>query len=291
MKTAVLPLGSKPLLDFDVSAARIEVLPLSPGEEPRIAWKRGAAPLEIRRIADKVFVRAAGTFEAPSEDAGVIESAVRTLIGGGYGGEFTLWLPRNVKARISTNMGQARIRGLVGCDLEVSTNAGQVELDGCHGRFVLKAKAGQIIGKRLGGTFSVESGAGEALLDIVSLDDGVHTVHSTMGAVKIDLAPGLDVRIDSHSVIGSTRTKYPSKSDARAVLKLEADLGAVKVREGEAWVDPKAGDWPDWRKTWAIAPVEAASAPPAKDDLRTILELVQQKKISPEEAERLIAAL
>lgn len=291
MKTAPLPFGPRPLLDFDVSAAQIEVLPVAPGEEPRVAWKRGSSPLEIRRIADKVFVRATGTFEPLPEGTGVIEGAVMTLMRGGYGGEFTLWLPRNVKARIATNMGQARIRGLVGCDLEVSTNAGQVELDGCHGRFALKAKAGQILGRRLGGTFAVESGAGEALLDIVSLDDGVHTVHSTMGAVKIDLAPGIDVRIDSHSVMGSTRTKYPSKSDAKAVLKLEADLGAVKVREGEPWVDPRHGDWPDWRKTWAIAPVEAATPPQAKDDLRTILDLVQQKKISPEEAERLIAAL
>ena len=290
MKSAVLPFGPRPLLDFDVSASQLEVVPLAPGEEPRVTWRRGSSPLDIRKIADKVFVRPVGGLDPLSEDTGVIEGAVMTLMRGGYGGEFTLHLPSAIKARIWTSMGQARIKGLVGCDLEVGTNAGQVELDECRGRLALKAKAGQIIGRRLGGTFAVESGAGEALLDIVQLDDGVHTVRSTMGAVKIDLAPGIDVRIESHSVMGSTRTKYPSKSDAKAVLKLEADLGAVKVREGEPYADPRHGDWPDWRKTWLQAPVERVSSEP-QGELRTILELVQQKKISPEEAERLIAAL
>lgn len=110
--------------------------------------------------------------------------------------------------------------------------------------------------------------------------------------MKIDLVPGLDVRIESRTVMGSTRTRYPSRNDAPAVLKLEAELGAVKVREGSPYEDPRHSDWADWRKTWLAQPVQAAAAEAsAGGDLRTILELVQQRKISPEEAERLIAAL
>ena len=285
-KSWPLPFGSRPVLDFEVNAARIEVLPVEPHGQPRIEVKRAFSALDIRSVGEKVFVRLAGNFDEP-EGTGVLEGAVMTLMRGGYGGEFTVYLPQSVKARLSTSMGQARISGLKGCDLEASTNAGQLELDDCRGRFSLKAKAGQIIGKRLGGTFAVESGAGEALLDIVQLDDGLHTVRSTMGSVKIDLVPGLDVRIDSRTVMGSTRTKYPSNREAKAVLQLEADLGAVKVREGEPYEDPLHGDWPDWRKTW----LTAAAEPAGPGELRTILELVQQKKISAEEAERLIAAL
>jgi hypothetical protein len=202
-----------------------------------------------------------------------------------------LYVPQNVQARIAAHMGEARIRGLAGCDLDVSTNAGQVELEDCRGRFVLRAKAGQIVGKRLGGTFAVEAGAGEAMLDIVQLDEGVHTVHSTMGSVKIDLKPGLDVRIQSRTVMGSTRTKFPSNNASPRVLKLEAELGAVKVREGAPYDDPRHGDWPDWRKTWAVQAIEPTAVEPAPDELRTILELVRQKKISPEEADRLIDSL
>lgn len=187
-KVWALPLGARPQLDFEMNAARIEVVPCVNGEEPRIESRRAGAPLEIRSVGEKVFVRLAGNWDdgtgatAQHVDlgAGVLESAVTTLLRGGYGGEFVVRVPAGIKARISANMGQARIRGLAGCDLDVSTNAGQVELDDCRGRFVLKAKAGQIIGRRLGGTFAVESGAGEAVLEIVQLDAGVHTVHSTM---------------------------------------------------------------------------------------------------------------
>jgi hypothetical protein len=293
-----LPFTERPQLDFEVNAARIDVQAVGPGETPRIESRRAGAPLEIRPVGEKLMVRLAGNWEGDLDlGAGVLEGAVATLLRGGYGGEFTVHLPPGIKARIAANMGQARIRGLYGCDLEVATNAGQVELDDCRGRFVLKAKAGQIVGRRLGGTFAVESGAGEATLDIVELDPGVHTVHSTMGAVKIDLRPGLEVRIESRTVMGSTRTRYPSKPDAEAVLKLEAELGAVKVREGAGYEDPRHGDWPDWRKVWLTRPERPQMperpivVPPPATELRSILEMVEQKKLSAEEAERLIAAL
>ncbi|MBK7860071.1 MAG: hypothetical protein IPJ65_15940 [Archangiaceae bacterium] len=296
-----LPFEGRAELDFEVNAARIEVLPVEPGGTPRIESRRPGAPLEIRSVGGKVSVRLAGNWGVDVDlGAGVLEGAVSTLLRGGYGGEFTVYLPQSVRARLAANMGQARVRGLAGCDLELTTNAGQIEVDDCRGRFVLKAKAGQIIGRRLGGTFAVESGAGEVVLDIVALDEGVHTVHSTMGAVKIDLRPGLEVRIESRTVMGSTRTRYPSKSDAKTVLKLEAELGAVKVREGDGAPDPRRGDWPDWRKVWSDA-AETPDPSPAyagqtgavahPTELRTILELVQHKKLSAEEAERLIAAL
>jgi hypothetical protein len=77
------------------------------------------------------------------------------------------------------------------------------------------------------------------------------------------------------------------------VLKLEVELGAVKVREGIDYVDPRHGDWPDWRKTWLVVLiVEMRSlVEHPVSDLGAILEMVQDKKISADEAERLIAAL
>lgn len=278
-----LPFGPRPILDFEAGASSVEVLPVEPGGQPRIEAKH--AQLDVTTSGEKVLVRIAGFRGAPDLGPGLIGGAVSALLGARFGGEFKLYLPPNVQARIAANASEARIRGLAGCDLDVSTHAGQVTLEDCRGRFTLKANAGQIVGKRLGGTFKVESGAGEVLLDIVQLDDGEHSVHSTMGAVKIDLKPGLDVRIESRTVMGSTRTKFPSNPDAKAVLRLEAELGAVKVREGEPCEDPRHGDWPDWRKQWAVE----VEAPP--DELRTILELVRQKKLSPEEADRLIDSL
>ncbi|MBL8953806.1 MAG: hypothetical protein JNK82_23725 [Myxococcaceae bacterium] len=283
-KTWALPFGPKPVLDFDASASRIEVQAIEPGAQPRIEAK--STPLEVTQAGDVLRVRIAGWKGAPDFGPGMVS----TLLSARYGGEFRLYLPQGVKARIAANMSEVRIRGLAGCDLEVATNAGQLMVEDSRGRFNLRAKAGQIVGKRLGGTFKVESGAGEALLDVVQLDPGAHTVHSTMGSVKLELTPGLDVRIESRTVMGSTRTKYPSNPTADTVIKVEAELGAVKVREGAAYDDPRHGDWPDWRKAWLSDPTGVAVSE-SPSELRTILELVRQKKLSPEEADRLIDSL
>src|SRR5262249_45499251 len=118
-----------------------------------------------------------------------------------FGGAYTLYVPQHLQARFNCNMGEVEVRGLCGCDVGFFTNMGSVTADDCRGRFRLHAKAGRILCRRVGGTLDVESGMGEAMLDIVALDEGEHRVVSTMGSVKVDLAPGLDVKIDSRTVM------------------------------------------------------------------------------------------
>jgi hypothetical protein len=321
----MLPFGARPVLEFETSASRLEIVPLQAGEKPRIEAKRPGAALEVTVVGEKVCVRYAmdqrearpwsgnpgfshadhRTHHAengnpfggnPFEGRGfeeVVRGVAAAVLGPrGGGGAFTLHLPSNVRAHISANMGEVEATGLSGCDLSVQTSAGSLMLADCRGRFTLKAKAGRILGRRVGGTFDVESGMGEATLDIVALDPGAHRVVSTMGAVKVDLIPGLDVRIESRTVMGSTRTRYPSNNAAPTLLKLEAELGSVRVREGGEYKDPRRGDWKDWRTEWRDGPSPSAPAKPDADaELRRILDLVAQKKVSPEEAERLISAI
>lgn len=304
-----LPFGERAVLDFELNAARIEVRPVGPGEAPRVECQRHGPALAVTQNGETVVVRVPGAahdnpwggnpFErgqgggAPFIE-GLVRGAAGAFLRGGQGGSYTLHLPPNVRARIIANMSEVRVHGLSGCDLEVSTNAGALDLEDCRGRFNLSAKAGRIRGTRIGGTFEVHSGMGEAQLDIVALDEGLHHVVSTMGSVKVDLAAGLNVKVDARTVMGSTRVRYPTRSEAAATLLLEAELGSVRVREGSPYVDPRHGDWADWRKVWkdeAPAPAAEAAAPAEGSELRRILDLVQQKKVSPEEAERLISAL
>jgi hypothetical protein len=318
-----LPFTGKPSLDFEANASSIEVVPVEPGGTPRIEARRAGAQLDVKQAGETVVVRVGmdnpwggNPFDAAQRShdehlrrhghrvergrdrSPLAEELIRGIAGavlnGRIGGAFTLYLPANVQARLTCNMGEIELRGLAGCDVGVFTNAGSLVIDECRGRFSLRAKAGRILCRRVGGTFDVESGMGEAMLDIVALDEGEHRVVSTMGSVKVELAPNMDVRVESRTVMGSTRTRYPSNSDSKTVLKLEAELGSVRVREGHEYKDPRHGDWPDWRKQWNEAPSVAVAEPapvPEGSELRKILDLVQQKKVSPEEAERLISAL
>lgn len=277
-----LPFGESPVLDFEAAASQLEVVPTLPGEEPCLEVD-GALDPEVKREGEVVRVHPNtrgfwGAFEL-----------------GGH--KMTLRVPAQLKARFAADMGRLTIARLAGCDLDVSMSAGSLELTDVRGRMKLRANAGQIRGEGLGGTFWVECGAGSARLGIVALDPGEHHVHSNMGSVRIDLAPGLDVRIDARTVMGSTRTKYPTNPKSLTVLKLEAELGSVKISEGSGYADPRHGDWPDWRKLWEAAgdlmtarpAMKAAAAGP--EELRQILAMVEAGKINAAEAERLIRAI
>lgn len=287
-RTIPLPFGESPILDFEANAAQLELVPVKPGEAPRLEYEAAIDP-EVRREGEVVLIR-----QATRGFWGALEAG---------GARAVLHVPSAVKAKVTADMGRLVVNGLAGCDLELSTSAGSVELTNVRGRMKLSANAGQIRGEGLGGTFFVECGAGSARLGIVALDPGEHHVHSNMGSVRIDLVPGLDVRIEANTVMGSTRTKYPSNPKSNTVLKLEAELGSVKIGEGGAYEDPKHGDWADWRKLWQAAeafvtapmPKAAAVPPPPRDvppdELKQILSMVEAGKINATEAARLIRAI
>jgi hypothetical protein len=285
-RTIPLPFGDSPILDFEANASNIEVVRVKSGEAPCLEVDGSTEP-EVRLDNEVVVVRP----NTKSFLSGWDLSSASTV----------LRVPAHLKARFRMDMSRAVIRDLAGCDLEVSTQAGSLELHEVRGRLKLKASAGQIRGEGLAGTFWVDCGAGSARLGIVGLDPGEHQVHSNMGSVRIELAPGLDVRIDARTVMGSTRTQYPSNSKAAAVLKLEAELGSVRISEGKGDEDPRHGDWPDWRKLWAaaeafvtapaVAAARATQPTPSSEELRQILVMVEAGKINAAEAERLIRAI
>ena len=279
-RTIPLPLGDNPILDFEANASQIVVVPVESGEAPCLEGDPSTDP-EVRLEGEVVVVRP----NARSFLAGWDLSA-NTVV---------LRVPAHLKGRFRCDMGRAVIRGLAGCDLEVSTQAGSLELHRVHGRMKLRAGAGQIRGEELGGTFDVDCGAGSARLGIVALDPGIHTVHSNMGSVRIELAPGIEVRIDARTVMGSTRTRYPSNPNAAAVLKLEAELGSVRISEGAGDADSRHGDWPDWKRRWEAAEAFITEPPakpaPSGEELRQILSMVEAGKINASEAERLIRAI
>jgi hypothetical protein len=244
-----LPFGENPIIDLGAGAVALEIVPIHPGETARIELTGGRhsdvpAP-EISSVGDTVQIKLAPlSFGWPPWRRG-------------RHGSFRLVVPPNVRARVHCAAGQIRVERLAGCDLELSTGAGQIVLRDVHGRLALEANAGQIRGERVGGTLQIESSLGEVRLEVDSLDPGTHRVHSSMGSVRIELIEGLKVRIDAQTSMGSTRNRYPSTPDADTILSLETDLGSVRVdpagKSGSARYDANA-DAEDWRRRWGGQP-------------------------------------
>jgi hypothetical protein len=297
-QTIPLELGAEPVLDLHADATMVEVVPVAAGEAPRVEVEGrgefdGRAPLKVEQRGGVVFVRLmhdwAEHWPVPLE--------IHKLV---------LHVPAHVKARLHCDMGRLRVRGLAGCDLEASSNAGKLELTDTRGRLKLAVNAGSVSGERVGGTFDVRSDAGSVRLSIDALDDGEHLIRTAMGSVRVELAKGLDVKVETYTSLGSARSSYPDHPHAKATLRLEAQLGSVRVREAGQAEDPRHGDWPDWRRWWAgprpppppapppPSPPPGVDAPPAGDrdaSMRRILEMVQAGKLTAVEAERLLRAM
>ena len=278
----VLPFSELPQLHLETQGSVVEVIGITNGEAPYLEVKGN--PIKVENV----------------------DGVVRLSSPWGMGDQrMTLHVPQNLRATIACDMGKLRVSQLAGCDLSLSCSAGSIDLREARGRFTLKAHAGEIRAENVGGTFELEASTGSVRLGIVALDAGTHRIRSTMGSVKIALAPGLDVRIESRTVMGSTRTAYPSNPAAAAHLLLEAELGSVKVREGSGASDARHGDWPDWRRWWAsaaaaiertmLAPIVTAAPAPAPEtsspELLKILGMVEQGTISPDQADKLIRAV
>lgn len=318
-----LPFTATPRLELRFASAALRMEGTLAGEAPSLTLEGGSRDAPLPRVVlegDTVRVDA-----APGEGA----VSAPPFWTGGVRGVLRLRVPQNLQARIRIDFGRVHVEGLNGCDLEVVAGAGAISLHRVQGRLRVHSHAGAISGTNIGGTLDIRTNAGSVKLIVTALAEGPHRVHSSMGAVKLFLQPGLDVRIEADTNMGSVRTRYPSRADAPTVLMLHADLGSVKV----ATADPndKFDDDPGrgWEEAEPRHPLENAlswaarfaarwgegfapprpppfapgvttdyapppPAPPARvsdEELRRVLALVEAGKITAQDAEQLLKAM
>ena len=151
---------------------------------------------------------------------------------GGWECRATLYVPRDIRASIQTNAGNIEARDLAGCELGIKANAGKIELEHVFGLLHLAADAGSIEGRDIGGFLDVETQAGSVRLEVTDLQPGEHRIRAAMGSVRLELARGMDVCIETSTQMGSVRNQYPSRPGAPARLILATEMGSVRVEEG-----------------------------------------------------------
>jgi hypothetical protein len=297
-----LPLDEHPRLEIDASAAQMMIVPLAPGERPRLE--------ALGRDAERVRA---------DIEAGGGTTHVRVRGEGGFLGfgrhvraRLVLHVPHAVDLRAHTEAGRLRVHGLRRCRLTLETEAGEVDLRDVHGALVVRTEAGRVEGEGLAGSLDVSTSAGAVRLEILHLEPGVHRVHTSVGAAHLELARGMQVRIDARTAMGVARVSYPSTREAAAVLDLVAEVGAVKVREAHArWapiVDDVVAGGP-YRAPSPIAPIPPAPAAGASiaeadavrtaplDDveadaaLASILQRVADGSLTPKDAAELLRGL
>jgi Putative adhesin len=271
--TFELPFGQRAELELRTEWGHLTLLPVEPGQTPRLELSRNSA--------DNTEVHV----EKHGETVRVALDPHRSFnwFGGGWEWRATLYVPRDVRAHVQTNAGSVGVRDLNGCELGVKANAGKIDLNNVYGVIHLAADAGSVSGRDVAGYFDVQTQAGSVRLDISDLQPGEHRIRAAMGSVRIELAQGLDVCIETHTSLGSVRNNYPSRQAAAAKLVLTTEMGSVRIEEGA------------WNRRPAVRPAPeqpAPSASPREDpELDRILKMVEAGALSAHDADELLRAM
>lgn len=303
-----LPLAEHPFLDIDSDFAFVAVVPTTAGEDPFLEIS-GAATLggdgptlgfDVQGKDGTTSVRIHGAARAIEDriTSGRFWEAnfwEKRRWHGHFRTQIVAHVPRNVRMRIRSAAARVHVEQLSGCELSISTNAGALFLEDVVGRLTLTTEAGRIDGRRVGGTIDASTSAGAISLEILSLDPGTHRIRTNMGAARVDLAQGMPVQIDTRTAMGSSRVDFRSVKGAPAILELEADLGAIRVRASRhRWDANETGTTVADHGTPYRAPgnvVDAHEDAATDEDVKRILERVADGTLAPADARELLRAM
>jgi hypothetical protein len=289
-----LPLDEHPALELATHFARLSLVPVVPGEAPHLELlgrDAEAARVQIEADGGTTRVRLDGTMGEPWWggkwwDRGFWDKRGR---GKGHRSRLVVHVPPDVHARIRAAAAKVVIERLRGCDLDVATDAGQIQLNDVHGRLQVRTDAGKIEGRGLSGSFDVSADMGAIEIEIDALDPGDHRLSADMGSVRVTLARGLPVRIDARTSMGSQHVEFPSTAGAPSTLAIATDLGAIHVRSStKVWTPSDAAPEPRAHSAYRTNEI-TVEGPDA--DIERVLARVARGTLSPADAREILRGL
>jgi hypothetical protein len=275
-----LPFDESAVLEMQMEFGQLTLLPVEAGQRPRLELSRSSnedLEVHVEKLEDVVRV--------------AVEPRPAFKWFGGWECRLVAYVPRDVRAAVQTNAGSVSVRNLEGCELSIKANAGKIDLVDVYGILHLGADAGSVTGRGLGGFFDVETQAGSVRLEILDLQPGEHRIRATMGSVRLELARGMDVCIETHTALGSVRNSYPVRADAPTRLMLATEMGSLRVDEASA-VRPARRPAVQWVERGASDSDRDASRPRPEDpELERILKMVEAGELSARDADELLRAM
>jgi hypothetical protein len=271
-----LPFSEPAELELHSEWGALALVPVEPGQTPRLELTQGSTEhiaVHVEKLGDTVRV--------------ALDPQRSFNWFGSWECRATLYVPRDVHAHVQTNAGSVSVRDLEDCELGVKANAGKIDLVKVHGLIHLSADAGSVTGRDVGGFFDVETQAGSVRLEISDLQPGEHRIRASMGSVRVELARGLDVAVETHTSLGSVRNRYPTRSSASSRLVLTTEMGSVRVDECST---PRR-DRP-FEEERPARPTPPPARPSREDpELDRILKMVEAGSLSAHDADELLRAM
>ncbi len=247
--------------------------------------------------------------------------------------QLDVFVPQRIRLQARVEAGRMSVADLHEAEFDLRTDAGKLRVSDCDGRLRIASSAGKVELDRIAGTLDARTDAGAVHADDVRLTgdstlrasagsvrvsglrllSGNHVVETSLGSVRLGLAPDAPVRIETHVSLGSVDNRAgPGPEDAPASLKVSSELGSVRIRIEEAPSTPlhrvsvtdariPAETHGDDQPTSAAAEERPAAARtataarpasgPSQEETMRILDMVERHEITPGEAAALLSAL
>lgn len=264
-----LPFGQPAELELHTQWGTLLLVPVEVGQTPHLELSPESSKtiaVHVERVAETVRV--------------ALDPHHSFNWFGGWACRATVYVPRDIRAHVQTEAGSVSVCDLDGCELGIKASAGKIDLVRVHGLVHLSADAGSVTGRDVGGYFDVETHAGSVRLEISDLKPGEHRIRASMGSVRVELARGLDVAVETRTNLGSVRNSFPSRPSAAAKLLLSTEMGSVRVDEG-----------PAVRPVQPEPPAPKARTSRADPELDRILKMVEAGELSAHDADELLQAM
>ena len=251
------------------------VEPCKEGETPgvRTSGQRSAPNLEVSRGEDSLSID--------------VRLSAGWLFRRRQGARTTVKLGPEVLDQLDVDAGHGtlRVENIKTIAMKLHVGAGDVSATDCTGSLDAEVGAGRITVTGHDGLVRSNTGTGDATVDVAVAHEGRYSLDVGMGRVELRLPAGEEAFLELSSGIGRKRVDYPNAGpDAPIQVRLNTGIGEAVVRERPATGTKVRKARPDPRQATPQTPRREA------DELR-ILQMLEQGKLSSQEAAELIAAL
>lgn len=262
-------------LVVDQTAGSLVIRPCEEGERPGLGATSSRTPPEVTVARDGTRLRVEVTL--PRGWLFRRRRGARTILR--IVGEFDT-------LRADLGYGDLQLEQVRASRVFAHVGAGELRGYGITGNLDADIGAGKIAVHDHAGLVRCNSGTGDVVVDVAQARGGEYHLEVGMGRVELRLPEGERVHARISSGIGKRAQQYPDAGEGAPIqVRLSTGIGEASLKARPIGGEP----------TRPPGPVETGSRSPARrryeaEELR-ILQLLEQKRITTQEAAELIAAL